>query len=150
MRISLVINEKQRELDIQPGETLYEVIKKCGISSVKKSCGTGSCGVCTVLLDGKPVPSCSYLAAKASGHAITTIEGLETEAEVLGTLMNQAGAVQCGYSTPGFMLTAIAAKRELVEPTEEEMKQYLIGNLCRCSGYEGQLRALKRYMEVSQ
>lgn len=149
MRICLNINNVAQEIDIMPGEVLYDVLKRCGISSVKKSCGTSNCGVCTVLLDGRPVPSCSYLAAKAEGCSITTIEGVMEEADVVGSLMNKEGAVQCGFCTPGFVLTVIAMKRELKSPTVEEIKNYLAGNLCRCSGYEGQLRAVKRYMEVA-
>lgn len=150
MRITLTINKEKRELDIKAGDALYDVIKQWGISSVKKSCGTGNCGVCTVLLDGKPIPSCSYLAVKADGHEITTIEGVQEQADAIAELMNQEGAVQCGFCTPGFLLSVIAMRNELSNPNEEEMKHYLVGNLCRCSGYEGQLRAVKRYMEVSQ
>lgn len=150
VRINLTINSINRDVDILPGEALYDVLKKCGISSVKKSCGTSNCGVCTVLVDGKPIPSCSYLAAKADGHIVTTIEGVQEEADIVGSYMNEEGAVQCGFCTPGFLLTAIAMKRDLHNPTEQEIKNYLVGNLCRCSGYEGQLRAVKRYMEVSQ
>ncbi len=149
MKLELELNGTKRNMEIAPGETLYEVLKKWGIVSVKKSCGTGNCGVCTVLLDGRPIPSCSYLAAKAEGHQVTTIEGIAEEAEALGVLLNEEGAVQCGFCTPGFVLTVIAMKKELIEPTEEEIKNYLAANLCRCSGYEGQLRAVTRYMEVS-
>ena len=149
MKLELELNGTNKNMEIAPGETLYEVLKKWGIVSVKKSCGTGNCGVCTVLLDGRPIPSCSYLAAKAEGHQVTTIEGIAEEAEALGNLLNEEGAVQCGFCTPGFVLTVIAMKKELTEPTEEEIKNYLAANLCRCSGYEGQLRAVKRYMEVS-
>lgn len=150
MKINFLLNGVNKAIDIEPGDVLYKVLKACGISSVKKSCGTSSCGVCTVLLDGKPIPSCSYLAAKIHGHHITTIEGVQEEADQLGSLMNEEGAVQCGFCTPGFLLTAIAMKRELQNPTVEEMKNYLVGNLCRCSGYEGQMRAVRRYMEVFQ
>lgn len=150
MKINFRINNSTKSVELRPDEHLYEVLKRCGVASVKKSCGTSSCGVCTVLLDGKPVASCSYLAAKADGHDITTIEGEPQEAEVLGKLMNLEGAVQCGFCTPGFMLTVIAMKRELTNPSENDIKHYLVSNLCRCSGYEGQLRAVKRYMGVSQ
>lgn len=150
MIISFRLNKTAKSIDIMPGELLYDVLKKYGVSSVKKSCGTSSCGVCTVLLDGKPIASCSYLAAKVDGHEITTIEGEQQEAELLGRLMNQEGAIQCGFCTPGFMLAVIAMKRELKNPSEQEIKDYLVTNLCRCSGYEGQLRAVKRYMGVLQ
>ncbi|MDF2519661.1 MAG: (2Fe-2S)-binding protein [Clostridia bacterium] len=150
MNISFRINGTNKNVDIKPGELLYDVLKSIGISSVKKACETSSCGVCTVLLDGRPIASCSYLAAKAHGHEITTIEGVSREAEILGSLMNSEGAIQCGFCTPGFMLTVIAMKRELQNPDEQAIKNYLVSNLCRCSGYEGQLRAVKLYMEVPQ
>lgn len=148
MKLQLQLNGENKDIEITAGETLYEVLKRWGIVSVKKSCGTGNCGVCTVLLDGSPIPSCSYLAARAEGHHITTIEGVAEEAEGIGELLNQEGAVQCGFCTPGFVLTLIALKKELKQPTEEAVKNYLAANLCRCSGYEGQLRAVKHYMEV--
>lgn len=150
MKINFSINNSSKEMEISPSETLYEVLKRCGISSVKKACGTSNCGVCTVLLGGKPIPSCSYLAAKVEGHNITTIEGVQHEADVLGELINLEGAVQCGFCTPGFLLTVIAMKKELINPTGQEIKNYLVGNLCRCTGYEGQTRAVKAYMEVSK
>jgi aerobic carbon-monoxide dehydrogenase small subunit len=149
VKISIKINDNLKQVDIKTGEVLYEVLKRCGITSVKKGCGTASCGVCTVLLDGRPVPSCSYLAVRADGHVITTIEGVQKEAEDIGNLMNEEGVVQCGFCTPALVLTVIAMKNELSSPTEEEIKNYLNGNLCRCSGYEGQLRAVKKYMGVS-
>ena len=147
MKINFSINHSSKSMEINPSDTLYEVLNKCGISSVKKACGTSSCGICTVLLDDKPIPSCSYLAAKVDGHEITTIEGVLEEAEQLGALMNGEGAVQCGFCTPGFLLTVIAMKKELIHPNIQQIKNYLVGNLCRCTGYEGQLRAVKGYME---
>lgn len=150
VKINFSINNSSKSIEINPSETLYDVLNRCGISSVKKACGTSSCGICTVLLDGKPIPSCSYLAAKIDGHKITSIEGVPEEAELLGDLMNGEGAVQCGFCTPGFLLTVIAMKKELISPDIQQIKNYLVGNLCRCTGYEGQLRAVKRYMEVDR
>lgn len=150
VKINFSVNNSSKSMEINPSETLYEVLNRCGISSVKKACGTSSCGTCTVLLDGKPIPSCSYLAAKVDRHQITTIEGVLEEADILGELMNGEGAVQCGFCTPGFLLTVIAMKKELINPNKQQIKNYLVGNLCRCTGYEGQLRAVKRYMEVER
>ncbi|MDF2532777.1 MAG: xdhC [Clostridia bacterium] len=150
MKLNFSINDVSKVFEINPSETLYEVLNKCGMSSVKRGCGTSNCGVCTVLLDGKPIPSCSYLAAKVEGHNITTIEGVQDEADILGELMNGEGAVQCGFCTPGFLLTVIAMKKELINPTDQQIKDYLVGNLCRCTGYEGQQRAIRRYMEVGK
>jgi aerobic carbon-monoxide dehydrogenase small subunit len=148
VKISFSINGLCKSVEIDPGETLYEVLNRSGILSVKKACGTSSCGTCTVLLDSKPISSCSYLAAKVDGREITTIEGVLEEAERLGNLLNGEGAVQCGFCTPGFLLTVIAMKKELIKPNKQQIKNYLVGNLCRCTGYEGQLRAVERYMEV--
>lgn len=150
MRINLKINGEDRSVDIEPGEMLYDVLRRCGYKSVKKSCGTSSCGVCTVLLDGKPIPSCSYLAFKAEGHRITTIEGVKKEAQRLGSIINEEGVVQCGFCSPGFLLTVIAMKSELVNPSQDDINSYLAGNLCRCTGYQGQLRAVKKYLGVSE
>lgn len=150
VRISLNVNNTDRYLDINPGDMLYDALKALGVTSVKKSCGTGFCGACTVLLDGKPIPSCSYFAVKADGHSITTVEGVASEAERFGGFMAEEGAIQCGYCNPGFVLTVISMKRNGKCHSDEEIKNYLTGNLCRCSGYQGQLRAIKKYLEVSE
>lgn len=150
MKSRLIINGVERCIDIEPGEMLYDTLRRVGLSSVKKSCDTGSCGVCTVLLDGKPIPSCSYLATKADGHHITTVEGVQDEAERIGRLMNEEGAVQCGFCTPGFVLTVVSMKEHLKNSTNEDIKNYLVGNLCRCSGYQAQMRAVKKYLGVSE
>ena len=148
MKISLNINNYIRNIDIEPGDVLYDVLNKLGYTSVRNSCDTGCCGTCTVLLDGEPVPSCSYLAVKADGKSITTIEGVKEEAEKINNYMLNEGAVQCGYCNPGFILTVIAMKNEIKDPTETDIKNYLVGNLCRCSGYVGHLRVIKKYLEA--
>jgi carbon-monoxide dehydrogenase small subunit len=150
MKVNLKVNNADRFIEIDAGEMLYETLRKAGFLSVKKSCDTGACGVCTVLLDGKPVPSCSYLTMKADGHSITTVEGVQEEAEKLGRIMNEGGAVQCGFCTPGFILTVISMKEYLKNPTDDDIKHYLVGNLCRCSGYQAQMRAVKKYLGVSE
>jgi len=131
MIITLYINGKKESVECQPGEMLTEVLRRAGYVEVKKGCDTGNCGVCTVLLEGKPVLSCSYLAIRADGKQITT-----------------EGADQCGFCAPGFALTVLAMKKELPNPSEGEIRHYLAGNLCRCSGYEGQIRAIKKYLEA--
>ncbi|WP_186429140.1 (2Fe-2S)-binding protein [Clostridium sp. BSD9I1] len=148
MKINLKINGTLRLIEIEAHEVLHDVLRSCGFTSVRKACDTGNCGICTVLLDGKPVPSCSYLAVKAEGHEVTTIEGVEKEAEEIAKLITAEGAEQCGFCSPGFVLTVIAMKRELQNPTVDGMKNYLVGNLCRCSGYQGHLRAVKKFMGV--
>lgn len=150
MKIFLKINKKEMEFDIQGSETVYDILKSINITSVKKSCDTGVCGLCTVLLNGRPIPSCSYLAAKADGGHITTIEAVEEEAEKFGRFMNQEGAIQCAYCTPGFVLTVISMKDNLKNFDDESINKYLVGNLCRCSGYQGHLRAIKKYLGVAE
>lgn len=150
MKINLRVNKESVDIDIKPDDTLYDVLNRMGYKSVKKSCGIGCCGACTVLLDGEPIPSCSYLAVKARNHDVTTIEGVHDEAEKIGRIMVKEGAVQCGYCNPGFVLTVVAMKNELCCPCDDDIKNYLSGNLCRCSGYSGQLRAVKEYLGVSQ
>jgi carbon-monoxide dehydrogenase small subunit len=148
MKISITLNGLATTLEIEPQEMLLDVLRRYGCISVKRGCDTSSCGVCTVLLDGKPVLSCSLFAAKAAGHTITTVEGLSREVAELAEFITGEGADQCGYCNPGLALTILAMKQELSNPTEEGIKNYLVGNLCRCTGYVGQLRAIKKYMGV--
>ena len=114
--------------------------------SVKRGCETSNCGLCTVFLEGKPVLSCSVLAARANGCKVDTLEGLQEEAEEFGSFIAGQGAEQCGFCNPGMIMNAIALFRENPDPSEEEIKEYLAGNLCRCSGYEGQLRGILNFL----
>ena len=150
MKINLTINGVQRKIDIESDEMLLDMLRKSGFLSVKRGCDTGSCGVCTVLLDGCPIPSCACYAAKAEGHNITTIEGLQKEALEIAEFLVAEGVEQCGYCSPGFALAIIGMTKELNNPTEDDIKHYLVGNLCRCSGYVGHLRAIKKYLEVKR
>ncbi len=149
MIISVTVNGQKKDLSILPGDMLGDVLRAAGFTEVKKGCDTGTCGVCTVLLDGVPIPSCSFLAARADGHAVTTVRGVEKEAAQLSDFLVAEGADQCGFCAPGFALTVLAMKTELSSPSDKEISHYLAGNLCRCSGYEGQLRAIKKYLEAS-
>jgi len=146
MQIKLWINNKVFEDDIEPDMVLLDYVRSKGLYSVKRGCETTNCGLCTVHLEGKPVLSCSTLVARANGLHVTTLEGLQEEAEDFGAFLADEGAEQCGFCAPGFVMNVIAMKRELDNPTEEEIKQYLVGNLCRCTGYMGQLRAIKKYL----
>ncbi len=148
MNIDLTINGIKKVFDIKPDEYLVEVLRRYGYLSVKKACDTGSCGVCTILIGGSPILSCSFLAIRASNKELTTIEGIADEGKKLGEFLVDEGVDQCGYCSPGLILTVIAMKKELNNPTEKEVSQYLTGNLCRCTGYVGQLRAIMKYMEV--
>ncbi len=150
MIVSMKVNGKPVKIDCNPGDALVDLLRSEGYTEVKKACGTGNCGLCTVLLDGLPVPSCSVLAGRADGHAITTIRGVEKEAAELARFIAAEGAEQCGFCSPGFALMALAMRRELSSPTDAEIRHYLAGNLCRCSGYEGHLRALRKYLEAGR
>ena len=121
-------------------------MRRQGCYSVKRGCETSNCGLCTVWLDGTPVLSCSVLAARADGREVTTLEGVEKEAEAFGRFLAQEGAEQCGFCSPGFIMNVLAMERELENPGEEEILEYLSGNLCRCTGYAGQLRAIVKYL----
>lgn len=136
--IQLKINGETHEVTVKPNETLLDVIRyRLELTGTKKGCDTGQCGSCTVLLDGKPVNSCLILALEARGKEILTIEGLAKNGQLhpLQEAFIQEGAVQCGYCTPGMLLSAKALLDENPTPTEEEVKEAIAGNLCRCTGY---------------
>ena len=150
MQIKIWINSKLYTDDIEADMLLIDFIRSKGYLSVKRGCETSNCGLCTVWLDGTPVLSCSTLAVRANGKKVTTLEGLEDEVLEFGRFMANEGSEQCGFCSPGFIMNVIAMKRELDNPTEEEIKQYLSGNLCRCTGYMGQLRAIKKYLAMER
>lgn len=146
MQIKLWINNKEFSDDIAPDTILLDFLRAKGFHSVKRGCDTSNCGLCTVMLERKPILSCSTLAVRANGMHVTTIEGLEKEAEEFGAFLADEGAEQCGFCSPGFIMSVLSMKNELKNPTENEIKKYLEGNLCRCTGYMGQLRAIKKYL----
>lgn len=147
MRIKLDINNQLFDTDIKPDEYLLDTLRNKHFKSVKRGCDSSSCGVCTVLIDNKPVASCTLLTAKAEGHKITTVEGIQNEAEKLGGYMGLEGADQCGFCNPSLALTVYALKLENPKATENDIKDYLIGNLCRCTGYQSQHHAIMAYLE---
>lgn len=146
MQIKLWINDKEFSGDISPDTILLDFLRSKGFLSVKRGCETSNCGLCTVILEGKPILSCSTLAVRVNNLHVTTIEGLQKEAEEFGTFLANEGAEQCGFCSPGFIMNVLSMKNELKNPTEDEIKKYLEGNLCRCTGYMGQLRAIKKYL----
>jgi carbon-monoxide dehydrogenase small subunit len=148
MEVTLLINGDRFSFSATPDEMLIDTLRKLGYKSVKKGCETASCGVCHILVDGNLVPSCAYLTVRAHHKHITTLEGVQAQAREIATFIIAEGAEQCGYCSPGHMMTLIALFQENPNPTMEEVKHYLAGNLCRCSGYEGQHRALEKYLEV--
>ena len=146
MQINLTLNGTKVSAEVAPDTLLIDCVRGQGCYSVKRGCETSNCGLCTVFVEDKPVLSCSVLAARVDGKHVTTLEGLQEEAREFGAFIADQGAEQCGFCNPGFMMNAIALFREKEYPTEEEIKEYLAGNLCRCSGYEGQLRGIQAFL----
>lgn len=146
MKLNLKINGIDKTFLIQGNEYLLDVLRNNDYHSVRRGCDNTSCGVCTVLLDGKPVPSCSVLAIRCENREITTVEGIEKEAEKLAKHFGELGADQCGFCNPSMALTVYSLKQENKFASEEEIKNYLVGNLCRCTGYVAQHEAIKRYL----
>lgn len=146
MEITLILNGKRITRSVDADMALLDFVRNEGCYSVKRGCDTSNCGLCTVFLDDKPVLSCSVLVARADGHKVTTMEGLQKEAAEFGAFIADQGAEQCGFCNPGMIMNALALFRENPEPSEEEIKEYLAGNLCRCSGYEGQLRGIQNFI----
>ena len=125
MQISIVLNGKKIQEEIEPDLLLIDFVRKHGCKSVKRGCETSGCGLCTVFLDDKPVLSCSILAARVDGHKVTTLEGLKEEAEEFGAFIADQGAEQCGFCNPGMIMNALALFRENEFPNEEEIKEKL-------------------------
>jgi carbon-monoxide dehydrogenase small subunit len=148
MLVKFILNNKKVSFEIKGDEFLADTLRAHGMLSIRKGCNTSCCGLCTVWIDGRPTLSCSVLTIKAKGKTITTIEGLQKEANEFAEILVAEGAEQCGFCSPGFIMTVMAMKNELKNPTEEEIIHYLTGNLCRCTGYMGQLRAVKKYLGV--
>ena len=135
MQIHFTLNHKKTAAEIAPDTLLIDLVRSLGCKSVKRGCETANCGLCTVFLDEKPVLSCSVLAVRVDGRSVTTL-----------AFVADQGAEQCGFCNPGFIMNALALFREKTDPNEEEIKEYLAGNLCRCSGYEGQLRGIQNFL----
>lgn len=141
--VRLVVNGESRAVPCDAGDTLLEVLRsRLGLNGTKFGCGIGYCGACTVMVDGEAAHSCCLLAATMDGREITTIEGVsETAPDAVQEAFLEAGAVQCGYCTPGFVLSVRALLAENPEPNEEEVRRFLTGNICRCSGFAAIVRA---------
>ena len=146
MEIKLKLNGKNMTASVDADTVLLDFLREKGCLSVKRGCDTSNCGLCTVLMDGKPILSCSTLAVRADGHEIFTLEGLQKEAEDFVGYIADQGADQCGFCNPGFVMNTIALLRENPDPTDDEIRAFLAGNLCRCSGYDGQLRGIRNYL----
>ncbi|MBE6932305.1 MAG: 2Fe-2S iron-sulfur cluster binding domain-containing protein [Ruminococcaceae bacterium] len=147
MLVRIEVNGKWIADQISPDLMLLDFLRDHGCRSVKRGCETANCGLCTVLMDGKPILSCAMLTARADGHSICTLEGLQEEAaDFIGFIADQ-GADQCGFCNPGFVMNTIALLRENPDPTDDDIRAFLAGNLCRCTGYEGQLRGIRAYLD---
>jgi carbon-monoxide dehydrogenase small subunit len=143
--VTITLNGETRSVDVAPNDILLDVLREnLGIKSPKVGCERGDCGACTVLLDGKPVRSCLILAVEADGHEITTVEGLGKDGMTpLQQAFIERNAFQCGFCAPGVVLAATALLRQNPKPTDKEIREALAGNLCRCTGYDSIVEAIK-------
>ena len=158
MDVTVVLNGKKVAASVAPDQSLLAFVRNHGCKSVKCACETTNCGLCTVWLDGRAVLSCAVPMVRANGHEVTTLEGLQAESADFARCMAEEGAEQCGFCSPGLIMNVLAMEREIRDrsvaqgiepamPTEDDMNAYLAGNLCRCTGYTSQRRAIRRYME---
>ena len=147
MELKLTLNGKPVLDSVDPDLLLLDFLRAHGCYSVKRGCETSNCGLCTVLLDGRPILSCSLLAVRADGRSVTTLEGLQEEAAEFTGFIAAQGADQCGFCNPGFVVNTIALLRELPDPTDDQIRAWLAGNLCRYSGYDGQLRGIRAFLD---
>ena len=150
MKIKFSLNGKMVQEEIAPDLLLLDLLRQKGCYSVNRGCEAANCGLCTVLMNKKPVLSCSVLAARADGQQIVTLEGMQEEAKEFGGFLADEGGEQCGFCNPGFIMNVFAMMEELQDPTEEEILEYLSGNLCRCSGFMSQTRSILKYLEYKK
>ncbi|MBC8463255.1 (2Fe-2S)-binding protein [Candidatus Bathyarchaeota archaeon] len=150
MKLSIKINGEQKEFDVTPNTLLLNLVRDdMDLTGTKYGCGIGECGACTVHMDGLAVLACMILAVDADGHEIETIEGLSDGSELHPIQQSylDEGAVQCGFCTPGFIMTTKALLEETPVPSEQEIREYLKGNLCRCTGYVNIVKAVQTAAE---
>jgi len=147
MLVKFYLNDALVSYDVRPDEYLSETLRSHGIKSVKIGCNESTCGSCTLLLEGKPVMSCSVLTASIENKHVTTIEGIQEEAAKIAYHFAEEGADQCGFCNVGYALVVYALKKNIKNPTDEQINDYIVGNLCRCSGLHSQLKAIKAYLK---
>jgi len=146
LQVSITVNEAEHILELEPRELLVYVLREqLGLTGTNVGCDTSSCGACTVLLDGESVKSCTLLGVQVDGHEITTIEGLATNGTMhpVQEAFHEQHGLQCGYCTPGFIMAVVSLLEETPNPSEEEIRHALEGNLCRCTGYHNIVRAVQ-------
>jgi aerobic carbon-monoxide dehydrogenase small subunit len=145
-QVSMTVNGAEHVLELEPRELLVYVLReRLGLTGTNVGCDTSSCGACTVLLDGESVKSCTLLGVQVDGHEVTTIEGLATNGTMhpVQEAFHEQHGLQCGYCTPGFIMATVSLLDETPNPTEEEIRHALEGNLCRCTGYHNIVRAVQ-------
>jgi carbon-monoxide dehydrogenase small subunit len=150
MDVNVKLNGKSLRMEVAPQDKLCDTLRKYGCPSVKTGCKDGVCGTCTVIYNGKPVPSCELLSIRCEGAEIYTVEGLGEEAKKVSEILTRLGGEGCGYCAPGFVVLACAAAKEIDNPTYDEVKEYLNGNLCRCTGYITRIEALIEFIQESK
>lgn len=146
MIIELIINGNVRKMEVDNNEMLLDVIRdKLNLHGTKRGCGNGECGACTVLINGDPISSCIYPALRADGKTVITVEGLGNAKDLhpLQKAFVKIGAIQCGFCGPGMLLSSKALLDKTLDPTDEEIKEALSGNICRCSGYVKIIKAIR-------
>lgn len=144
MKFFAIVNGEQQEWEVDPRETLLDVLRDNGYTGAKRVCESGECGACAVIVDGLAIDSCIQLAMQSDGCSITTVEGLESNGELhpVQTAFTENGAIQCGFCIPGMVVTAANYLAENPDPSEEEIRHVLVGNLCRCTGYKKPVEAV--------
>ena len=148
MTVEFTLNGRKVCAVVEADDSLCTVLRGLGMYSVKCGCETTNCGLCTVHMDGKAVLSCSVPVMRCAGHEIVTLEGMQEEAKRLGECLAGEGAEQCGFCAPGMMMNVFALAKENPHATDDEIDAFLAGNLCRCSGYVSQRRAIKKYLAM--
>lgn len=146
MLVKFTLNGISKEVNIKPGEYLLDTLRSIGVKSVKKGCNGSSCGACVVLVDDKPVLSCSVLTARVNGKRVDTVESIQDEASELSSYFSKEGADQCGFCNASLALMVHALKKENPNPSDEEIANYVVGNICRCTGYQAQQKAIRAYL----
>ena len=146
MKVSFHINNQHKTYHVKAHETLLKTLRNDGYIGVKEGCNASSCGTCTVLINGYPSLACSVLTGRLEGAFILTVEGIKNEIDQIADAFGAEGADQCGFCNPGTAMSVYALKQNKTQVSDEEIKKFIVGNLCRCSGYHAQIKAIRRYL----